>query len=433
MSLKAQSFEFTSYNLDLNERKAYFRYTTHISDSEKIEFTETIFFPQSFPQEESINHDLVHACLFNLHLILGISYWKAHCAPSIIIPENPLSKNQSDFWNIVYKRGLGEFFFKNTIDFKDLIHFPFESAASHEPVRTNIETRSLVGVGGGKDSIVAIENLKAEGRPFTGFVLEGAQESAIIRDVVQLAQISILKVQRNFDPKLFELNSTGTVYNGHIPISAIYAFSGLLAAALYGYDTVIVGNERSANVGNVTYLDEEINHQWSKSLEFEKLFQNYAKEFITPSIVYKSVLRDQSELNIVKKFSAYEKYFTVFSSCNRNFALTKSADKKWCGECPKCAFVFAGMAAFLPKEKVVNIFNKNLFADSNLVPLYKQLAGLQDMKPFECVGTFDETKLALYLAYEKKEYADEPVMQMFVSEILPSVGSVEELKSAILS
>lgn len=433
MSSKAQSFEFTSYNLDLNERKAYFRYTVHISESQKIEFTESLFFPEVFPNEDSIDHDLVHACLYNLHLILGISYWKAHCARSIIIPENPLSKSQADFWNTVYKKGLGEFFYRNSINFKDLIHFPFESSPSHEAIKVKLESRSLVGVGGGKDSIVAIEEIKTKNAPFTGFVLEGAKESSVIQEVIKLAGISTLKIQRNLDPKLFELNSSGTVFNGHIPISAIYAFVGLLAASLYGYNSIIVANERSADVGNVTYLEEEINHQWSKSQEFEKLFQNYVKDFVTPSIVYKSLLRSDSELNIIKKFSAYEKYFPVFSSCNRNFALTKVADKRWCGECPKCAFVFAGMAAFLQKERVISIFNKDLFADANLVALYKQLAGLQDMKPFECVGTFDETKLALYLAYEKKEYAAEPVMEMFLTEILPSIGDVEKLKSAILS
>lgn len=433
MILKAQSFEFTSYNLDLNERKAYFRYTVHISDSEKIEFTETLSFPEVFLSEESLSHDLIHACLYNVHLILGISYWKLHCAPSISIPENPLSKNQAAFWSILYRKGLGEFFYINKINFKDLAQFPYESSASHEPVKVNVASRSLVGLGGGKDSIVAIEQLKEEKQDITGFVLEGAKESPIIHEVAKIASIPVIKVERSLDSKLLDLNSSGTVYNGHIPISAVYAFVGLLAAALYGYKSIIVANEKSADVGNATYLDEEINHQWSKTKEFELLFQNYTKEFITSSLEYRSILRSQSELSVIQAFTHNEKYFSVFSSCNRNFALTKSAEKRWCGECPKCAFVFAGLTAFLPKEKVITIFNKNLYSDSNLIPLYKQLAGIQDMKPFECVGTFEETKLALFLAFEKKEYPDDPVMKMFETEILPQIGDTVKLKKEILS
>ncbi len=187
---------------------------------------------------------------------------------------------------------------------------------------------------------------------------------------------------------------------------------------MYGYNSVVVANERSANIGNVEYLSEQINHQWSKSQEFE--------------IQYYSVLRTFSELKIIEKFTPYETYFPIFSSCNRNFAITKTTDKKWCGECPKCAFVFAGLAAFLPKEKVVSIFNKNLFTDSSLIPLYKQLAGLIDIKPFECVGTFDETKLALYLAYEKKEYAEDAIIQMFTHDILPTIADIEKLRKNIL-
>ncbi len=432
MVASAQSFEFSSYNLNLNERKAYFKYIVHFSETEKIELTETLFFPEPFPSEDSLPQDLIFACLSNLHIMLGISYWKLHCAPIISVEHMPLSKDQAEFWTRVYKKGLGEFFYKNNIEFRTLIQFPYEPSISTETFTIDLPKRSLVGVGGGKDSIVAIEQFIEKKEPITGFILEGVQESSVISEVVKVAGIPTIKVQRILDPKLFELNNSGTVYNGHIPISAVYAFTGLLTAVLYKYKSFIVANERSADIGNTKYLDEEINHQWSKSKEFEQLFQQYVKQFITPSVEYRSVLRSDSELSVIEKFSHYEQYFPVFSSCNRNFAITKTASQRWCGECPKCAFVFAGLAAFLPKEKVISIFNKNLFADANLIVLYKQLAGLQDMKPFECVGTFDETKLALYLAYEKKEYENDPVMRMFVNEVLPTIGDVEKLKKDLL-
>ena len=44
-------------------------------------------------------------------------------------------------------------------------------------------------------------------------------------------------------------------------------------------------------------------------------------------------------------------------------------------------------------------------------------AWLEEMKPFECVGTFEETKTALYMAYKNKEYEEDAVMKMFEKDI----------------
>ncbi len=433
MISRAESFEFTEYSFDLEKRTALFKYAVQFSDGKKTDFTETFEFPAEFPEEQSLNHELINACLYNLHLILGISYWKLYCPKTIIIPEIPLTRNQSEFWNVVYTKGLGEFFYKNKIDFRNLVVFPYENSAAVEVHSFNPKHSNLAGIGGGKDSIVAIEQLKKIDKNLAGFVLEGSKPSQIVKDVVRTASIQSISVKRRLDPKLFELNKSDTVYNGHIPISAIYAFTGLLIAALYSFKSVVVANEKSANTGNTTYLHEEINHQWSKSQEFEQLLQNYIKKYITRSIEYTSVLRNDTELKVIQKFCEYNQYFPVFSSCNRNFSITKSVKRKWCGECPKCAFVFAGFSAFLPKQKVVKIFDKNIFADAGLTVLFKQLAGLKDFKPFECVGTFEEVKFALFLAHEKKEFISDPIMQMFEQEILPRIGDTEELRRKLLS
>lgn len=230
-------------------------------------------------------------------------------------------------------------------------------------------------------------------------------------EVTKILGKTPIVIKRVIDRKLFELNRQGA-YNGHIPVSAIYAFLSVFAATVYDYRYVVVSNERSANYGNVKYLGLMINHQWSKSMEFEKLFQNYVANFITPDIQYYSLLRTMTELEIAEQFVKYPKYFLAFSSCNRNFTISKGIlAGKWCGECPKCAFVFTGLAAYLPKEKVVRIFGKNLLEDKSLVKVFKQLLGVADIKPFECVGTPQEMKQAMHLIKNKGEFDGDMVMK----------------------
>jgi UDP-N-acetyl-alpha-D-muramoyl-L-alanyl-L-glutamate epimerase len=182
-------------------------------------------------------------------------------------------------------------------------------------------------------------------------------------------------------------------------------------AVVYDYSSIIVSNEKSANFGNLNYLGLEINHQWSKSIEFEKIFQNYIHNFITKDINYSSILRQFSELEIAKKFINHPQYFPVFSSCNRNFRIDGVVQKRWCGECPKCAFNFIMFAANLPKKTVLEIFHKNLLDDPKLISLYRDLIGKGKMKPFDCVGTFEESQQALNIIIKNEEYKNDFVIK----------------------
>ncbi|MEK7109891.1 MAG: endonuclease domain-containing protein, partial [Patescibacteria group bacterium] len=265
------------------------------------------------------------------------------------------------------------------------------------------KNRFLVGIGGGKDSIVSVEILKEQKKQITGFILDSQDSPPQIQiNVAKTMEINYLIVKRQLDSQLFDLKST---YNGHIPITAIYSFIALLLAIIYDYSSIIIPNGKSANFGNVNYLGVEINHQWSKSEEFEKLFQEYVKQNITLNIDYSSNLRPYSEMEIARMFSSHNKYFPVFSSCNKNFKIKENVNqKRWCGECAKCAFVFIILAANLPKEEVVKIFDKNLLNDSKLIPLYQDLIGKGKMKPFDCVGTFEESRQALEIIKNRKEF-----------------------------
>lgn len=424
------TFEYTGYNHDSENKKIQFHYHVTTS-SEKINFTETIILPDK--ELSNVPKELLDLILHSLHIMLGISYWKLFCSPEIVIKTKPLTKAQAEFWNTVYTKGLGEFFYKNKIDFPGLVKFPYEEFATASSVSFPCTNRSLVGIGGGKDSIVTAELLKKEHKDFFTFIIDTQHDHKIIHEIAKKIGKESLHIKREVDSKLFELNKRPDIYNGHIPISAIFAFIGILLGVLYDFKYIIVSNERSANIGNTEYLGEMVNHQWSKSYEFETMFQNYVKKYLTPDIQYFSLLRPFSEMVILKEFSKHTPYFLHFSSCNRNYKIktTENIPSNWCGNCPKCAFVFVLFAAFTSVDDAESIFCDDLLNKESLMKTYKELLGIEGVKPFECVGTPDEVKLAFYMLYKKGEFKDSIVMQMFEKEIVPEDLDVEDLKEQV--
>ena len=296
-----RSFLFKGYRADLEKGEVLFDYG--FEGDEPLSFTEKVSFPPV--SDPNLPQNLLKSVLDGLSIILGISYWKLYAPSEIRLESVELSREQADFWNTVWTKGLGEFSYKNKLDFKGLIKFPSAKQNSEQGISFARKNRVLLGLGGGKDSIVAAEMLKKENRDFDIFTVGTSKIQSAVAQVLDKTPII---VKRQLDPKLFELNKKPGVYNGHIPVSVIYAFLGMLSAVLYDYGSVVVGNEKSANYGNVEYLGEIINHQWSKSEEFEKLFQDYVNKFITPSITYSSPLRNLNELEVTKEFVKYPQY-----------------------------------------------------------------------------------------------------------------------------
>jgi len=394
MNMNLDNFIFESYSVLPNNKEVHFKY-----QYKDLKFTEKILLPKEIPPD--VNQTLLKITIENLHLILGISYFKTFCPKTIEIPYE-LTQAQAEFWNTVYTIGLGEFFYKNKIDFRGLINFPNSINTKVSPISETKKNRVLLGIGGGKDSIVAFEMLKEQKKDVTGFILDSQETLPQVQvDVTKIMEIENIVIKRQLDHQLFNLKLG---FNGHVPITAIYSFIGLLLAVIYGYSSIIIPNGKSANFGNVNYLGTEINHQWSKSEEFENLFQDYVRTNISPNIKYFSNLRTYSEMEIAKMFSTHKKYFSVFSSCNRNFKINERASKRWCGKCAKCAFVFIILAANLSKEVVIKIFDKNLLEDSELIQMYKDLIGKGTMKPFDCVGTFEESLQALNIIKRNGEF-----------------------------
>lgn len=387
---------------------------------EEIQFKEVVQLPAG-PYRLKPGDSELEAALFNLHLIGGISYYKTYCPEELIVKSGQLSAGQAQFWNQVYINGLGEFFYRNQLDFRDKIQFPVTEQMP-EPGSRQLEwpepKKVLVPFGGGKDSLVTTELLKEHEISGTLFRVG---PHAVIEQLAGLTGWPMLTVERNIDPHLFELNQAGAL-NGHVPISAFISFLAILVALLLDYDAVIMSNEQSSNLGNVEYLGLNINHQWSKSQEFEQLFQGYVAQYITQSVTYRNPLRPLSELEITQKLVQYPQYLNHLSSCNTNWKLLAreaSAKPLWCGQCPKCAFVFALFTAFLPLEQVSQIFGANLFESQTLLPTYRELFGLEGIKPLECVGTPNEMAAALELACQQPAVQSTLVAKLYLAEVKP--------------
>ena len=139
----------------------------------------------------------------------------------------------------------------------------------------------------------------------------------------------------------------------------------------------------------------EINHQYSKSFVFEKSFRDYCHEYLSNKVEYFSFLRPLYELQIAKMFSQLYKYDSVFTSCNIR------RGKFWCGHCPKCAFSYLSLFPFMSAARLKKIFGGDLFKNPEIQKHILDLVGLGKHKPFDCVGTQDESILATALAIKK--------------------------------
>jgi len=420
-----KSFEFIDWKFDDKDHQAIFTYAIHFKNQDSLYFEEKITFPRN--QQKACKPDLttLNKLLNDLHLVLGLSYYKLYCPKKIILPYN-LSKSQAEFWTALYRKGLGEMLYRNNLPLARVPNFKPNKKTSTNSVRLVLKEEILVGIGGGKDSIVAVELFKETKNNITAFEVVTEKSSPIIKEVIDLMAIPSIQIHRELDKKIFA-HHPGS-FNGHIPISAIIAFLAITNAVLNNYKYIAVANASSSNFGNLEYDGQIINHQWSKSLEFEKLIQEYIYTNISPDIIFWSPIRPFFELRVVKMLTKYPKYFSSFSSCNKNFLIHKDRPQTlWCGQCSKCAFMFNLLSAYLPKTEVINIFNQNLFDKPELLQTFRDLLGFGNLKPFDCVGPFEESQGALYLA--SKKFPDSLIIQKLAPLLKDPDNLVREMLS----
>ena len=412
--------------------------------------------------------------VFHLGLIEIPSYWKAACSPQIIIRAHnsnkyqstkipkyqntkvPFTNHQTDWWQDLLIKGLGEFFYTNNIDFtkEDFVSWEVEEEKEEEKIKIKSEEKKntphpiphtqlpntnyqlpkyqitrlpdyLIPVGGGKDSALTLGLLDKHNLPYSCFILE--PHSPATQAIIEKSHPQqVITATRTIDPTLLKLNSLGYM-NGHTPFSAYLAFLSSFVALIFGIEHILLSNERSANEGNIEFHSQTINHQYSKTFEFENKFREYVEEWIYGKEVingkwkivsgkrkgkenptndqlpiaklpnYSSILRPLYEIQIARLFAQYPQYHSIFRSCN-----VGQKQNIWCHSCPKCLFVFAMLFPFIETKIITTqIFDHNLYKDENLLPLMLELLGETKHKPLECVGTYEEVLAAVFLSIEK--------------------------------
>lgn len=413
-------FRFVDYDFDAASLTA----RLHYAFDDGPRFTEEIAFEGARVPTSEAGRAALDRALRLLHLVAGISYYKAAVPPEIVLESGPLPADLARFLERLYLLGLGEFAYRNGLDLRSRIAFPADGAAGSPP-RLELPRCTAVPVGGGKDSVVTVEALKTADEPM---VLISVNDYEPIKEVSRVAGVPRIIVRRRISPALLELNRRGAL-NGHVPISAILASVLTASAVLYGFDAVAMSNERSADEANLTWNGLEINHQYSKSSMFERDFNEIVERHVLPGFRYFSFLRPFSELAITAAFSrAPREYREVFRSCNTAFRLDElRRGRRWCRDCPKCRFVFLALAPYLSRQEMIEIFGGDMLDDPAQEEGFADMLGLGAHKPFECVGEVAECVAALVLLARSAEWREARLVRKFAAEILPRLDDPDRL------
>jgi UDP-N-acetyl-alpha-D-muramoyl-L-alanyl-L-glutamate epimerase len=291
------------------------------------------------------------------------------------------------FFEKVFLNGLAEFRYVNNLPIHQTVKFSWDDAA--KPIAdgtAHTSTRLLDGGafvlnGGGKDGAVAIEMAKQLEVDLAWFTSGAAESRSRIVDVSGINQW--VQAQRYSDRYIKE----HAILKGHRPMSFYVSMISSLAAYCTDRRYVIAANEYSASFPNIEVDGFWVNHQYSKSSEYEQSLSALFEQHDIP-VRYFSITRPLYELQIMRIFAQYTKYHAHFLSCNRGMR-----DDVWCMNCPKCAFVIGSMYLYnesSAKELWGN--SRDVFAANHLVDELVELVNV-DAKPLECIGTIAENRL----------------------------------------
>ena len=424
-TLREQFKCFTFFKQEVNLKDGELSMTFHFSLDERYFFHPTMTIPaRRFYRWDSIPMEQLEVLAFHIGMVELVSYWKIACPKTVVVKPFDLKLCQKKWWRHLYYNGLGEFRYLNSIDCSEQDLMRIESGTDREMVSVNmpLEERAMIPVGGGKDSVVTLEMLRGE-MPVIPLIVNprGATEECVKAAGYTMDDVAV--VNRTLDPTMLQLNKEGYL-NGHTPFSALLAFVSLLLSVGTGSKYIALSNESSANESTVPGTN--INHQYSKSIEFERDFREYVALHLNKEIQYFSFLRPLNEMQIASFFSQCKAYHEVFKSCNAG-----SKTDSWCGKCPKCLFTWIILSPFMPRERLAEIFGKDLMKDPELKPIFEELNGTSAVKPFECVGTVEEVRACVEAAEQGNRTQVETILKRFNEENFLPEKFVTILKSKL--
>lgn len=426
LELRENYPEFIYHDYKIEETKETMYITYHFEIKGLANFYPSLEIKKKSIPFASCKEEFINNLVFHIGLVELISYWKCVCSPNVIIKCGHLDQEQIDWFKKLYYNGLGEYRYINEIKIsqEEMMKIKVEQQPKRIVEKTSQTMEgTIIPIGGGKDSTVTLELLKEEKDKNYCLIIGGKAPSIECAHIAGYTDEQIIEVTRTIDKNLLELNKQGFL-NGHTPFSSLLAFLSYLIAYLTGRKYIALSNESSAEENNVE--GEKINHQYSKSYEFENDFEYYAEHYLKANVQYFSLLRPLNELQIAKLFSQNEQYHSVFRSCNVG---SKQIPWKWCGACPKCLFVYTILSPFLYQEKLVKIFGKDLFEDKELLQTFQELCGYGKTKPFECVGTYEEVNYAVTKTIDKLEEKNEqlPYLLQYYKEHYPLANMTEDI------
>ncbi len=407
---KAQWFQFTRCDFDpvLGVASLVYRF------NHGPELIERIRFPHAPWPPEASRQAAFRQALRLLHLVAGVSYYKAGLSQEMRFAQQGPDPELATFLTELYVQGLAEFAYINQTDVCARVRFP---KADAPPGATDLllPERALVAIGGGKDSLVGLRLLQQAGIEVQAVCVG---QSTLIGDTVEAAGLPLLRIERTLAPELAEMNRAGA-WNGHVPVTAIHSAILLCASVLYGFAYIVFANERSADEATLVLSDgTAVNHQYSKSSVFEAGWRELIASHVSPNIEYFSILRPFSELEIVRRFCELSEFHAVYSSCNRNFHLEGSRiEGRWCLDCPKCRFAALSLALFMPPGQVAGIMGGDLLDHGDQADGFRALCGLGRDKPFECVGEAGESRAAMAALAASENWCDHAVVIALAAEL----------------
>ncbi|MDR1753541.1 MAG: hypothetical protein LBR74_01365 [Eubacterium sp.] len=408
-SLRQKHKKFIYHDYKIIDRGFYFHFS----------IDDTLHFYPRWEHSLSVNIDsgFYSYLVFNLGMAELVSYWKCACPETVEIRCGPIDGFQEDWWKKLYKKGLGEFFYKNGIepgdDFMTIKSLRSDNTRKISDI--TVSSGCLIPVGGGKDSAVTMELLGVENN--LCYMINPRKAAVDTARAAGFSDEKMIVARRTIDSELLRLNREGYL-NGHTPFSAVVAFSSYIFACLSGKKYIALSNESSANESNVS--GTEINHQYSKSVEFERDFREYTAYLFGEIPEYFSLLRPLNEWRITERFVSYKKYLNIFQSCN----VGTKADI-WCGKCAKCLYVYIMLSAFLKDGSLIKIFGSDMLSNETLTPIFEGLIYENVDKPFECVGTREEVKYALKNAYKLRVDENEKIPELLLKFINMNRNAVD--------
>jgi len=418
------AFRIVGREYDPDTRTVTLRYGL----DDRVEFTEVITFERSAgegvrPTSAATLGPGFERALLHLHVAAGTSYYKTAAPPEVVVEGESLSEAELDLHQHLYDDGLREFAVTNGLPVpRPVAVVPARGVAGHlRPPEGALPSGLLVPIGGGKDSMVLIEAVRHL-RPR----LFAVNPHPLVFELASEAELELLVVRRRLDPGLNALHEAGAL-NGHIPITAIVSLIAIVGAFIYGYDTVAMAVERSASEETVVVNGVPVNHQYSKSREFELLLDDLVRTSVAPELTYGSALRPYSELAISRAFSGLDSYHRTFCSCNSAFRQRADSHDRWCGNCPKCRFVGLMLAPFMERTELTAIIGTDMFADPDQVDGFAALMS-DAAKPFECVGEKRESAVALRLLANRHQWRESAVVTALARTAGALVGDDDEAR-----